>query len=94
MAQGKLKVKAQLPKNAKNKKGQKGAAVTKRANKPIQPKKNKFEEAHKLKKIITKTVNKAVEAEIRQRALGEKPVLTNAQKAVAEHNSQAASTSS
>lgn len=43
---------------------------------PIQPKKKKFEETHKLKQIITKTVNKAMEDELREKALEGKRSLT------------------
>lgn len=85
MAQGKLKVKSKLPDNVKNKKN-KGKAVTKRSNRPIQPKKTKLAEANKIKKVISKTVNKAVEDEIRNRAFGEKATLSKAQQAVADHN--------
>lgn len=43
---------------------------------PVQPKKAKFQEAHKLKKMITRTVNSAVENELRERALDGKKSLT------------------
>lgn len=59
---------------------------------PIKPKKKRFEEAHKLKQIITKTVNKAVEDEMRARATDGKTKLSKIQEAVASYNS--ASTSS
>lgn len=36
---------------------------------PIKAKKSKLLEAHKLKQMITKTVNKAAESELRERAL-------------------------
>lgn len=36
---------------------------------PIKPKKKQHEESQKLKQIISKTVNKAVEEEIRARAM-------------------------
>lgn len=71
MAQGKLKVKTKVPSSAKSKtnKPKKGAPTQRRGNAPIRPKKAKFEEAHKLKQMITKTVNKAAEDELRDRAL-------------------------
>lgn len=77
MAQGKLKVKTQLPSSAKGKsnKPKKGPAIQRRGNAPVQPKKKKFEEAHKLKQMITKTVNKAMEDELRERALEGKKAL-------------------
>ncbi|XP_015522320.1 UPF0390 protein zgc136864 [Neodiprion pinetum] len=83
MAQGKLKVKAKLPASAKPKGGgnknnnnNKGRPIQRRGNAPVRPKKAKFEEQNKLKKIISKTVNKAMEQELRQRALGGKQSLT------------------
>ncbi|XP_015599106.1 uncharacterized protein LOC107269586 [Cephus cinctus] len=83
MAQGKLKVKAKPPPSGKNKanKSKKGAAVQRRGNAPIQSKKTKFQEAHKLKKAITKTVNKTMEDELRKRALGGKQSLTKKESA-------------
>lgn len=53
---------------------------------PIQPKKKGIAEAKKLKQIIHKTVNKAVEEEIRSRASDQSKSLSAAQKAVAEYN--------
>ncbi|KAL1501349.1 hypothetical protein ABEB36_006684 [Hypothenemus hampei] len=88
MAQGKLKVKTKLPANSK-KQQKKGSANTKRSNAPIKPKKQKFEEAHKLKQIITKTVNKAVEEEIRAKAGKSNFNLSKAQQAVAKYNAEA-----
>ncbi|CAH0548018.1 unnamed protein product [Brassicogethes aeneus] len=87
MAQGKIKVKTKVP-NAKTKK-QKGGANTKRANRPV-PKK-KSEETQRIKQIISKTVNKAVEEEMRKRSESGQKSLSNAQKAVAAHNSKAGS---
>ncbi|XP_019865019.1 uncharacterized protein LOC109594253 [Aethina tumida] len=87
MAQGKLKVKTKVPQNVKTKK-QKGSAITKRANCPIQSRKKKNDETNKLKEIITKTVNKAVEDEMRAKAETGQKSLSNAQKAVAAHNSK------
>lgn len=54
-------------------------------DRPIQSKKAKHEETQKLKQIITKNVNKAVETEIRSRSTGDQR-LSNTQKAVAEYN--------
>lgn len=78
MAQGKLKVKTRLPSASKGKvnKGKKGPAIQRRANAPITPKKNKLAEARKLKQIVTKTVNKAMEDELREKALEGKKSLT------------------
>lgn len=53
---------------------------------PIKPKKQKNSEVNKFKKMITKTVNKAVEEEIRNRALPSKN-LSKIQEAVAKQNS-------
>lgn len=87
MPQGKLKVKTQLPKNVKNKSQvKKGAPVSKRANKPIKPKKNKIEEAQKIKRVISKSLNKAVEDEMRSRACSSNKNLSKAQEAVAAYN--------
>lgn len=85
MPQGKMKVKSKLPDNAKNKKS-KGTAISKRSNAPIQPKKKNVEDANRIKKMITKTVNKKVEEEIRSRAVDRKITLSNAQKATVAHN--------
>lgn len=78
MAQGKTKVKAKLPPSLKTKesKKQKGPASKRRGNAPIQPKKAKFEDAHKLKKMISKNVNRAMENELRQKAMDGKTSLT------------------
>lgn len=77
MPQGKLKVKTKLPAKTKPKKKEKGPAVSKRGNRPVAPKKQKHEEAQKLKKIITKTVNAAMEDDLRARALdGKKSLLS------------------
>uniref|UniRef100_A0A182Q071 Uncharacterized protein n=1 Tax=Anopheles farauti TaxID=69004 RepID=A0A182Q071_9DIPT len=89
MAQGKLKVKSKAPPNAKkggaaNKK--KGTAFNKRKNAPIQSKKHKFEEAHKLKQVITRTVNKKNEDDIRKIAYEGQTKLSQAQLAVQEHH--------
>ncbi|CAK9812476.1 hypothetical protein ANTQUA_LOCUS7281 [Anthophora quadrimaculata] len=79
MVQGKLKVKTKVPVSLKGKakvKNKGGLAIHRRNNAPIQPKKKKFEESHKLKQMITKTVNKAMEDELRQKALDGKMSLT------------------
>ncbi|XP_050472397.1 uncharacterized protein LOC126864762 [Bombus huntii] len=77
MVQGKLKVKAKVPSTVKGKsKNKKSSGIQRRNNAPIQPKKRKFEETHKLKQIITKTVNKAMEDELREKALEGKRLLT------------------
>ncbi|KAL0125163.1 hypothetical protein PUN28_004357 [Cardiocondyla obscurior] len=78
MAQGKLKVKTKLPSAVKAKatKGKKAPAVKKRGKAPVQPKKAKMQEAQKLKKIISKTVNTAVEDDLRERALEGRKTLT------------------
>ncbi|XP_014615242.1 PREDICTED: uncharacterized protein LOC106793110 [Polistes canadensis] len=71
MPQGKLKVKTKLPPAVKTKtnKQKKGPAIQRRGNAPIQPKNAKVKEAQKLKKIISKTVNNAIEDELREKAL-------------------------
>lgn len=43
---------------------------------PVQPKKAKLQEAQKLKKMISKTLNTAMENDIRERALEGKKTLT------------------
>lgn len=63
------------------------------SDRPIKPKKKAFEEAHKLKKLITKTVNKAVEEEIRSRASDGNKTLSKAQQFVAAHSSSKPSAS-
>lgn len=59
----------------------------------MKAKKTKFQEAHKLKQLITKTVNKAVESEIRFKALDGTTNLSKVQQAVATQNHVAPSTS-
>lgn len=77
MAQGKLKVPAKCSLKGKTKdKKKKGPAIQRRNNAPIQPKKKKLEETHKLKQMITRTVNKAMEDELREKALEGKKSLT------------------
>ncbi|KAK4872803.1 hypothetical protein RN001_014832 [Aquatica leii] len=94
MPQGKLKVKSKLPAAVKSKKG-KGKAMTQRANHPIKPKKQMLQETQKMKRVVTKNVNKAVEDEMRSRAYdGQKKKLSKAQEAVAAyHNEQESGTS-
>ena len=43
---------------------------------PVQPKKTKLQEAQKLKKMISRTVNTVVEDEIREKALEGRKTLT------------------
>ncbi|CAL7947653.1 unnamed protein product [Xylocopa violacea] len=76
MAQGKLKVKAKVPPLKGKNNNKRGSAIQRRNNAPIQPKKKKFEEAHKLKQMITRTVNRAMENELREKALDGKKSLT------------------
>lgn len=86
MAQDKLKVKTKLPSSAKTKCGKqkKGSAIQRRGNAPIKPKNAKFKEVNKLKKIITKTVNNAIEDELREKALEGKKSLTRNNKKTAQ----------
>ncbi|GLH09489.1 hypothetical protein R5R35_006436 [Gryllus longicercus] len=81
MPQGKLKVKAKGAAPKSKKKATKGPAVTKRGNRPIQPKKKQQKEAQKLNKVVTKTVNQAMEEELRARALDGRKSLTNKKQA-------------
>ncbi|XP_066591870.1 uncharacterized protein [Prorops nasuta] len=76
MPQGKLKVKTSLPpRNAKAK--QKNKKSQKVLNKCRGPSfKKEDSEANKLKKMITKNVNKAMENELREKALEGKQSLT------------------
>lgn len=53
---------------------------------PIQPKKHKFAEQQKLKQIVSKSVNKSVEEEMRKRAKEGQINLSKAQQAVAKHH--------
>ncbi|KAK1134018.1 hypothetical protein K0M31_011803 [Melipona bicolor] len=85
MAQGKLKVKANVPSTVKGKNKNKNTrAIQRRNNAPIQHKKSKFEEIHKLKQMITKTVNKAMENELREKALEGKMSLTKKKSAISK----------
>ncbi|GJQ70810.1 hypothetical protein Trydic_g737 [Trypoxylus dichotomus] len=85
MPQGKLKIKSKCPPSVKQKKKQdKRPAISKRSNCPMKPKK-KNSEANKFKKMVTKTVNKAVEEEIRNRALPSQK-LSKIQEAIVKHN--------
>lgn len=49
-------------------------------DKPVAPKKEKQQEAQKLKKVITKTMNKAIEEDIRAKALDGKKTLLSKKK--------------
>ncbi|XP_055855105.1 uncharacterized protein LOC129918532 [Episyrphus balteatus] len=94
MAQGKFK-KAKLAAAIQKKQKQKNSvAFTRRANAPIQAKKNKFNENQKIKQVITKNVNKSVEHELRGRATEGNINLSKAQEAVAKHHKSQATTSS
>lgn len=53
---------------------------------PIQSKKHKFAEQQKLKQIVSKSVNKSVEEEMRKRAKEGQLNLSKAQQAVAKHH--------
>ncbi|KAF4527004.1 hypothetical protein B566_EDAN001552 [Ephemera danica] len=72
MPQGKLKVKAKLPAGVKTKKKsptKRGAANTKRQNRPAPPKSAKMLEAQRLKRTMSKNINMIMEEELRQKAL-------------------------
>ncbi|KAF3430596.1 hypothetical protein E2986_13172 [Frieseomelitta varia] len=86
MAQGKLKVKTNVPtvKEKNKNKNKNTPAIQRRNNAPIQPKKRKFEETHKLKQMITKTVNKAMEIKLREKALEGKMSLTKKETATSK----------
>ncbi|XP_053670145.1 uncharacterized protein LOC128720496 [Anopheles nili] len=95
MAQGKLKVKSKAPPNVKKAASKKkGTAFNKRKNAPIQSKKHKFEEAHKLKQVITRTVNKKNEEEMRKIVYEGQTNLSQAQLAVQEHHRKQAQNTS
>lgn len=64
------------------------------SDKPIQSKKHKFQEASKLKKIVSKNVNRAVEEEMRSRASDGKKNFSKAEQAVAANNMAQTSTQS
>ncbi|XP_029710108.2 uncharacterized protein LOC109408366 [Aedes albopictus] len=89
MAQGKLKVKTKAPVNNK-KANKKGAAFSKRKNAPIQSKKHKFQEAHKLKQVVSKAVNQQNEDNIRKLAYESQTKLSQAQQAVLDHHKKQA----
>ncbi|XP_016925730.2 uncharacterized protein [Drosophila suzukii] len=89
MPQGKFK-KAKLPASIQKKKNQKQAAFTRRSNAPIQAKKAKFNETQKIKSVISKSVNKSVESELRSRAHEGYIQLSKAQEAVAKHHASQA----
>uniref|UniRef100_U5ED61 Uncharacterized protein n=1 Tax=Corethrella appendiculata TaxID=1370023 RepID=U5ED61_9DIPT len=93
MAQGKLKVKSKLPAKAQAKKNQKlkGTAFNKRKNAPIQSKKHKFQEAHKLKEMVSKALNKKNEDDIRKVVYEGQTNLSKAQEAVVKHHQKVSS---
>ncbi|XP_063708598.1 uncharacterized protein LOC134837173 [Culicoides brevitarsis] len=87
MAQGgKMKTKANLPANVKNKKKQGGQAFNRKKNAPIKQKKLKNVEATKLKQIISKAVNSNIEEEMRRRAYEGQTTLSRVQETVAKHH--------
>lgn len=55
---------------------------------PIQAKKQKFAEAQKLKQLVSKNVNKSMEAELRTRAKEGQINLSKAQQAVAKYHKE------
>jgi len=57
---------------------------------PIQAKKAKFNETQKIKSVISKSVNKSVESELRSRAHEGYIQLSKAQEAVAKHHASQA----
>lgn len=63
------------------------------ADAPIQSKKQQFTEQQKLKQIVSKNVNRAVEDEIRGRAKEGHINLSKAQQAVAKQHKEKASSS-
>ncbi|KAG7188162.1 hypothetical protein KM043_013380 [Ampulex compressa] len=73
MAQGKLKVKDKRPSlvKEKSKKTKKEPAHRRRGNAPVQPK-TQHQEAKKLKKMITKIVDQAMEEELSYHAYSKK----------------------
>ncbi|XP_055600486.1 uncharacterized protein LOC129749532 [Uranotaenia lowii] len=86
MAQGKMKVKSKAPVNNKKPGNKKGSAFSKRKNAPIQSKKHKFNEAHKLKQVVSRAVNQKNEDEIRKLVYEGQKNLSQAQQAVMEHH--------
>lgn len=52
---------------------------------PVKMKKNKFSESKKIKDVISKSVNKAVESEMRARAAESTINLNKTQQAIAQH---------
>uniref|UniRef100_A0A0K8TQ33 Uncharacterized protein n=1 Tax=Tabanus bromius TaxID=304241 RepID=A0A0K8TQ33_TABBR len=86
MVQGKFK-KQKLPDNVKIKsKKNKGVAFTRRHNAPVKIKKNKFNEAAKIKETLSKTVNRSVEEEIRHLSTDGQVNLSKSQEKVAKHH--------
>nr|XP_012235669.1 PREDICTED: uncharacterized protein LOC105679917 [Linepithema humile] len=76
MPQGKLKVKTKLPTSVKAKASKAKKSTKRRGNAPVQPKKTRSQETQKLKKMIAKTVNNAMENELREKALEGRKTLT------------------
>ncbi|XP_065093481.1 uncharacterized protein LOC135714132 [Ochlerotatus camptorhynchus] len=85
MAQGKIKVKTKSIGNTK-KPNKKGSAFISRKRAPVPSKKHKFEEAYKLKHVISKTVNQKNEDGIRKLVYEGQRNLSQAQQAVKEHH--------
>uniref|UniRef100_A0A336LZ36 CSON000571 protein n=1 Tax=Culicoides sonorensis TaxID=179676 RepID=A0A336LZ36_CULSO len=86
MAQGnKMKTKANLPANVKQKKKQ-GQTFNRRKNAPAKQKKIKHMEAHKLKEIVSKAVNQNIEEEMRRRAYEGQTSFSKVQEVVAKHH--------
>ncbi|XP_053685191.1 uncharacterized protein LOC128734842 [Sabethes cyaneus] len=90
MAQGKLKLKGKPSTNNKKPASKKGSAFSARKNVPIQSKKHKFQESHKLKQAVSKTVNRKNEDEIRKLVYEGQKNLSQAQQAVIEHHKRQA----
>ncbi|KAG5681056.1 hypothetical protein PVAND_010522 [Polypedilum vanderplanki] len=94
MAQGKNKVKAKLPANAKHKTtktNKQNSAFQKRKNAPA---KQKLKDKQKIQLAITKSVNQKNEEEMKSRALSHQTNLSVAQKAVAKHHDKKGAQSS
>uniref|UniRef100_A0A1A9VQF5 Uncharacterized protein n=1 Tax=Glossina austeni TaxID=7395 RepID=A0A1A9VQF5_GLOAU len=85
MVQGKYK-KVKLPVSVQKKQKNAGnAAFTRKANAPVKMKKTKFSESKKIKDVISKSVNKAVESEMRARVAESTINLNKTQRAIAQH---------
>uniref|UniRef100_A0A1A9X0E7 Uncharacterized protein n=1 Tax=Glossina brevipalpis TaxID=37001 RepID=A0A1A9X0E7_9MUSC len=68
MVQGKYKTVKLSANMQKKRKRSNNEAFTRRANAPIQAKKTKLSENQKIKQVISKSVNKMVENELRARS--------------------------